>query len=151
MGTTIDQDLPPHHTVNGYLVPMEEEVATQEPVEDTEENNTDDVMKGKQSVGVMDVSIPISDRSYSTWKDKHLKEFTVYSHDDFLGVGGGQPAHYNACDAECRRSPQDPCCSGWYTHTHMFYLRCVVVYPSSAFFHPFHSWPRRRSRRRRWC
>jgi len=98
MGTTIDQDLPPHHTVNDYLVPMEEEVATQEPVEDTEENNTDDVVKGEQTMGVMDVSIPISDRSYSTWKDKHLQQFTVFSHDDFLGVGLGEAVHYNTMD-----------------------------------------------------
>lgn len=104
MGTTIDKDLPPHHTVNGYLVPMEEEVATQEMIDITvdtegeEENNTDDAMKGEQPMGVMDVSIPISDRSHATWKNMHLQQFTVYSHDDFLGVGTGEAAHYNTMD-----------------------------------------------------
>jgi hypothetical protein len=104
MGTTIDKDLPPHHTVNGYLVPMEEEVATQEMIDITvdtegeEENNTDDAMKGEQPMGVMDVSIPISDRSHATWKNMHLQQFTVYSHDDFLGVDTGEAAHYNTMD-----------------------------------------------------
>jgi hypothetical protein len=107
MGTTIDKDLPPHHTVNGYLVPMEEEVATQEPVEDTEENTTVDVMKGKQSIfdlystykaKLEDVSIPISDRSHATWKDKHLKEFAEYEFEMFPFDGCGEEGHLGNID-----------------------------------------------------